>query len=56
MGKSPREQVLEYYPNAIAKNIGTKSGGNFYHIMDGERYLGKGKSKQAAWKSASRNM
>lgn len=53
--KSPSEIVKLYYPNAFAKNVGTKSGGDYYHIMsekENGQYLGKGKSRKAAWTAA----
>lgn len=54
--KSPRNLVLKHYPNAIAVNVGTKKGGNYYHIMSGDEYLGKGKSKLNAWTASLRNI
>lgn len=53
--KSPREIVLQYYPNAIAVNIGCKSG-NYYHIYSDKEYLGKGKSAENAWTAAYHNL
>lgn len=56
--KTPTELVKEYYPNALPINIGTKKGGNYYHIMSEKEngiYLGKGKSKKAAWIAAYRH-
>lgn len=68
---TPREQVLQYYPKAQAKNIDTKKGARYYNIIHGgvqvvgfvielpilnDNVLGKGKSSKAAWKSAMRNL
>jgi hypothetical protein len=51
MKKTPREQVLEYYPNAIAIKIR-----RHYEIFSDRNYLGQGKSAANAWKAASRNI
>lgn len=56
MKESPFDVVLKHYPKAKALNIGTKKGGNYFHIMSEGYYLGKGKSKSAAWKAAYRNL
>lgn len=56
---TPRESVLEYYPNAIAVQVG-----KIFEIqipplkLTSNRtiVLGKGKNKRCAWKSASRNI
>ena len=62
---TPREIVLQYYPNAGAVNVGTKAGGKFYEIHSDVKTtegfinwarLGKGKSSKAAWKAAYRNL
>lgn len=53
--KSPREIVQQYYPDAIAVNVGCKKG-DYYNITCNGSYLGQGKSKAAAWKAASRNL
>mgnify|MGYP003335617981 CR=1 FL=1 len=59
MKTSPKEQVLKYYPYAKCVNIGAKNG-NYYHIYSNPtqmgHYLGQGKSKEQAWKAASRNL
>lgn len=54
---NPRLHVLEWYPKAVAVNIGTRKGGNYYNILsepDG-RVIAKGKTSKAAWLSASRH-
>lgn len=53
--KKPKDIVLQYYPLAKAVNIGSKNG-DYYNIVSEETYLGQGKSKEAAWKAASRNL
>lgn len=53
--ETPQEEVLKYHKNAKAVNVMCKNG-SYYHIMDGDRYLGQGKSAKAAWKAASRNI
>lgn len=52
------ELVKKDYPNAVAVNVGTKIGANYYHILTEQNgtYLGQGKSKQAAWTAAYRNI
>lgn len=50
-----KEVVLRYYPDAIAKNIGCKTG-DYYNIYSGDRYLGQGKTAIAAWTAAYRNL
>ena len=49
--QTPREQVIEYYPNAIPI-----SKGKYFEIWCNDKYLGKGKSKKNAWKAASKNI
>lgn len=57
MKTSLKTIVIKYYPNAICKNVGCKgNNGNYYEIWSNSNYLGKGKSKEAAWKSAYRNL
>jgi|694.fasta_scaffold63372_7 hypothetical protein len=51
-----KELVLVYHKEAIAFNRGTKSGGNYFEIRDGETVLGQGKSEQNAWTAAYRNV
>lgn len=53
--KTPAEQVKEYYPDATPLNVGCKLG-NYFHIYDEKTFLGKGKSKKAAWKAVSKNI
>jgi hypothetical protein len=54
---TPREYVLQHYPNATPINIGCKkNNGKYYEIRNGNDILGKGKSTKAAWKSSSRNI
>lgn len=52
--RTPRELVLEYYPNAKAVNVGCKKG-DYYNIMDGDKYMGQGKSAENAWMAAYKN-
>jgi hypothetical protein len=52
---SKQTLVLKYYPNAVAINVGCKSG-DYFHIMSGMHLLGQGKSKQQAWAAAYNNM
>jgi hypothetical protein len=57
--KTPRELVLEEFTQATSINIGTKLGGNYYHIMSQKENgycLGVGKSKKTAWKAAYNNI
>lgn len=56
--KTPKEIVLEYYPEAKAMNVGTNKGLKYYVITYNGPYacLGKGKSSKAAWKAAYRNL
>jgi len=52
---TPREEVLDTYPNAQAVNVGCKNG-KYYNIIIDNHVLGKGKSAKNAWKSASNNI
>lgn len=51
--QSPAELVKEYYPNAVVVQVGTKQN---YEVRSADKYLGKGSSRKAAWKSAYRNI
>lgn len=53
--KTPKEIVLQYYPDAIAVNIGCKKG-DYYNIRSGIFYLGQGKTTKMAWKAAYKNL
>lgn len=54
MKPSPREQVLECYPQAEVKKEGVRQ---WYIVYSCRGYiLGQGQSKKAAWKAASRNI
>ncbi len=50
---SPSKIVLKYYPNA---KLLKSEKGNYYEIYNDNEYLGKGKSKKAAWKAAYNNI
>ncbi len=44
--------VLQEYPNAKVTQVGKKK---LFECWEGDKYLGKGQSKKAAWKAAYNN-
>lgn len=51
------EDVKQYYPNAMVFELYTiKRKKRIHEVWSPLKYLGQGKSKKAAWKSASRNL